>query len=321
MQHNKTAVIATAVLFFSIKEMVSCIIASNEKSGDIMEIKDFKIFQSVSQHQSISKAAKSLNYMQSHVTFRIKQLEQELNTQLFLRHNKGTTLTTDGEKFQTYVEKILATLNEIERDFDKQASSNGKIDIGIVETITKLPMLLSMFRKKSPQISLSLHTDVTANISKKIVNQNLDCGFVTGFKHHHNINKVELFKEKLVLISSTEMTQLEDITSAVFLVFKNGCNYRRNLEAWLKSENIKKPLLVEFGTMETIIGSVKSGIGISLVPKSSVQNDLENGSLYSYQLPDNYSNISTDFIWNKNYHLSPAMTHFIQTIKSVALEY
>lgn len=230
-------------------------------------------------------------------------------------------MTTDGEKFQTYVEKILATLNEIERDFDKQASSNGKIDIGIVETITKLPMLLSMFRKKSPQISLSLHTDVTANISKKIVNQNLDCGFVTGFKHHHNINKVELFKEKLVLISSTEMTQLEDITSAVFLVFKNGCNYRRNLEAWLKSENIKKPLLVEFGTMETIIGSVKSGIGISLVPKSSVQNDLENGSLYSYQLPDNYSNISTDFIWNKNYHLSPAMTHFIQTIKSVALEY
>ena len=301
--------------------MVSYIITSNEKSGDIMEIKDFKIFQSVSQHQSISKAAKSLNYVQSHVTFRIKQLEQELNTQLFLRHNKGTTLTTDGEKFQTYVEKILATLNEIERDFDKQEPSNGKIDIGIVETITKLPMLLSMFRKKSPQISLSLHTDVTANISKKIVNQNLDCGFVTGFKHHHNINKVELFKEKLVLISSTEMTQLEDITSAVFLVFKNGCNYRRNLEAWLKSENIKKPLLVEFGTMETIIGSVKSGIGISLVPKSSVQNDLENGSLYSYQLPDNYSNISTDFIWNKNYHLSPAMTHFIQTIKSAALEY
>ena len=54
----------------------------------------------------------------------------------------------------------------------------------------------------------------------KIVNQNLDCGFVTGFKHHHHINKVELFKEKLVLISGTEMTQLEDITSAVFLVFK-----------------------------------------------------------------------------------------------------
>ncbi|MFT3659025.1 LysR family transcriptional regulator [Staphylococcus ureilyticus] len=132
-----------------------------------MEIKDFKIFQSVSQHQSISKAAKSLNYVQSHVTFRIKQLEQELNTQLFLRHNKGTTLTKDGEKFQIYVEKILATLNEIEHNFDKQETSSGKIDIGIVETITKLPMLLSMFRKNSPHVSLSLHTDVTANISKK----------------------------------------------------------------------------------------------------------------------------------------------------------
>ena len=75
-------------------------------------------------------------------------------------------MTKDGEKFQIYVEKILATLNEIEHNFDKQETSSGKIDIGIVETITKLPMLLSMFRKNSPHVSLSLHTDVTANISK-----------------------------------------------------------------------------------------------------------------------------------------------------------
>lgn len=121
-----------------------------KKADDIMEIKDLKIFQSVSQYQSISRAAKSLNFVQSHVTSRIKRLEQELNTQLFLRHKKGTTLTSDGEKLQIYVEKIMDVLNEMESTFQKKEMSSGKIEIGIVETITKLPKVLSMFRKKYP---------------------------------------------------------------------------------------------------------------------------------------------------------------------------
>lgn len=289
-----------------------------KKADDIMEIKDLKIFQSVSQYQSISRAAKSLNFVQSHVTSRIKRLEQELNTQLFLRHKKGTTLTSDGEKLQIYVEKIMDVLNEMESTFQKKEMSSGKIEIGIVETITKLPKVLSMFRKKYPRVALSLYTDVTANISQKVVNQRLDCAFVTGFKQHHDINKIELFKEKLVLISNVDTMDLKDIASSVFLVFEKGCNYRRNLESWLKSENIKKPNLVEFGTLETIIGSVKSGIGISLVPESSVQHDLENGELYSYALPEKYSNISTDFIWNSNYHLNAPTSNFIQTVKNFA---
>ncbi|WP_434120853.1 helix-turn-helix domain-containing protein [Salinicoccus roseus] len=54
-----------------------------------MEIKDLRIFQSVAEAGSISKGAKALNFVQSHVTARIKALETELDTQLFLRHSRG----------------------------------------------------------------------------------------------------------------------------------------------------------------------------------------------------------------------------------------
>ena len=65
-----------------------------------MELKDLRIFQSVAEAGSISKGAKALNFVQSHVTARIKVLETELDTQLFLRHSRGTTLTSEGRKLR-----------------------------------------------------------------------------------------------------------------------------------------------------------------------------------------------------------------------------
>ncbi|ANR69525.1 LysR family transcriptional regulator [Staphylococcus equorum] len=280
-----------------------------------MEFKDLKIFQSVSDHESISRAAESLNYVQSHVTSRIKSLEAELNTKLFLRHNKGTTLTSEGRKLEEYVQQILKTMNEINDEFGDTEQPTGRLNIGTVETVTKLPNVLSMFRISCPKVSLSIDTDVTEKITKKVVDKTLDCAFISGFDNHTLINKIELFQEKLILISSDKNMSLKDLSLMPMLVFKNGCNYRRNLKLWLNDINVKNPKLVEFGTLETIIGSVKSGLGISLVPESTVSNYLEKEDLYSYDLPEKYSKISTDFIWHKQAFLTSTMDNFIQTVK------
>ena len=143
-----------------------------------------KIFQSVSEHGSISRAAESLNYVQSHVTSRIKLLEAELNTQLFLRHRKGTTLTSEGKKLQVYAEQIMKTMNDIDKAFHDTEQPSGRLDIGTVETITRLPGILSMFRKSYPDVSLSIDSNVTDTITEKVADKKLDCAFVAGFVQH-----------------------------------------------------------------------------------------------------------------------------------------
>lgn len=283
--------------------------------GDIMELKDLKIFQSVSAHGSISRAAASLNYVQSYITSRIKALEKELNTQLFLRHSKGTTLTSEGRKLQGYAEKIINTMDDIEKAFHDTEQPSGRLNIGTVETITRLPDVLSMFRRSYPSVSLSIDTDVTEKIAAKVVDKSLDCAFIAGFDHHPAINKAELFKEKLILVSSDQESSVEALKKEPMLVFKKGCNYRRNLERWLDDENVEDAAIVEFGTLETIIGCVKSGLGISLVPESTVASLLTAGELHSYELPKTYSEISTDFIWHKEAFLTPVLNRFIQTVQ------
>ncbi|MNE83830.1 HTH-type transcriptional regulator YofA [compost metagenome] len=65
------------------------------------------MFQAVAEEGSISKAAQSLNYVQSNVTARIQQLEQELGTPLFYRHSRGITLTSAGQTLMEYTVRIF----------------------------------------------------------------------------------------------------------------------------------------------------------------------------------------------------------------------
>ena len=280
-----------------------------------MEFKDLRIFQSVSEHGSISRAAKSLNYVQSYVTSRIKALEAELNTQLFLRHSKGTTLTSEGKKLQGYAEQIMKTMNDIDKAFHDTEQPSGRLDIGTVETITRLPAILSMFQKSYPAVSLSIDSDVTDTITAKVADKKLDCAFVSGFVQHPSISRAELFKEKLMLVYGDKNATLDELKAMPMLVFKPGCNYRRNLERWLHDERVEGAAIVEFGTLETIVGSIKSGLGISLVPESTVKGALEREELFGYELSPEYSEISTDFIWHKETYMTTAMNKFIQTVQ------
>lgn len=64
-----------------------------------MESHELKIFKHVAELQSVSKAAEKLGYVQPNVSQRIKNLENELGVQLFMRNNRGVTLTEEGKNY------------------------------------------------------------------------------------------------------------------------------------------------------------------------------------------------------------------------------
>ena len=72
-----------------------------------MDFKTLKIFRSVAQTGSISRAATELHYVQSNVSARIQQLEERLGATLFIRQSRGMTLTAAGETLMAYASRIL----------------------------------------------------------------------------------------------------------------------------------------------------------------------------------------------------------------------
>ncbi|MFD1416601.1 LysR family transcriptional regulator [Oceanobacillus jeddahense] len=285
-----------------------------------MEIKDLLIFQSVAHNGSISKAAEELNYVQSHITARIKSLESKLQTQLFDRHSRGTTVNSEGKKLLVYTEKILFMIEEMNKDFRDSENPSGSLEIGTIETVMKLPMVLSIFHKNFPNVDLTLKTGVSKVLINQILKNELDGAFVTGFGKHPEIEQIDIFQGELVIISDRKSIDYEHLKTKPLLVFNSGCSYRTRLENWLHEEGIMNPKIMEFGALETILGGVVSGLGISLVSRSAVSHLEAAGIIQCYPIPKKYSAISTVFIRRADTYLTNTMEKFIDTINEFKKE-
>ena len=192
----------------------------------------------------------------------------------------------------------------------------GKLDIGTVETVIQLPSILSMYNKKYQHIDISLTTGVTEQLIDEVLNYRLDGAFVTGHSSqiHPDLVQYEVFEEELVLISDTSPITLDELKEKPFLVFNPGCGYRAKLQEWLRDEQVVSSKLMELGTLETILGSVYSGLGVSFVPRSTVEHHEVRGLIQCHELPEQYSKIKTVFIRKKDAFLTATIEKFIETI-------
>lgn len=279
-----------------------------------MEFNDLKIFQTVAAYGSISKAALELNYVQSNVTARIKLLEKELRTPLFYRHKRGMILNPEGKRLLEHSREILSRMEEMIHIFEDKSNPSGVLEIGIVETVIALPDILSSYYSKYPNVELSLKTGVTDHLLQQVIDMKLDGAFVTGPIRHPLIEQVEVIQEKLVLVTKGETFSIEEITKRPLLLYNKGCGYRERLESWMKAEGIIPKQIMEFGTFGTIIGSVAAGIGITIIPESSISDLVANGTVFCHSVPEPYHEITTIFIWRKDSYISSTLQCFMDEI-------
>ncbi|MGM1045716.1 DNA-binding transcriptional regulator, LysR family [Paenibacillus uliginis N3/975] len=279
-----------------------------------MEFNDLKIFQTVAKYGSVSKAALELNYVQSNVTARIKLLEKELRTPLFYRHKRGMTLNPEGKRLLEQSRVILSGIEEMKRTFQDKSNPSGVLEIGIVETVMALPDILASYYSKYPNVELSLKAGVTDLLVQQVIDMKLDGAFVTGPIKHPLIEQVEVIQEKMVLVTKEKSFSIEEMTKKPLLLYKKGCGYRERLESWMKAEGIIPKQIMEFGTFGTIIGSVAAGIGITIIPESSITDMVANGTVFCHSVPEPYHEITTIFIRRKDSYITSTLQCFMDEI-------
>ena len=277
-----------------------------------MEINDLRIFQIVAYEKSISKAALKLGYAQSNITMRIKVLENELNTTLFTRNNKGTTLTAHGEKLLQYVDKIIKLVDEVKEDFNI-SNSNSKLTIGATQTISasRLPKLFALFHKKNPTVPLVLKTEKQEVLLDKLIKGELDGAFIYDKFTSVKIKEIFSFEEKIALISSTIINDTSNITAPIIVNTDNHCPYGQLLKKWFIVNSFKPSDIIEFDTLESILNGITAGLGVSLLPISVLP---EKHNFHIYDLTDDFKKLKIKFVINKNRKFNNSLKSFISVL-------
>ncbi|GAA3404296.1 LysR family transcriptional regulator [Paenibacillus hodogayensis] len=285
-----------------------------------MEIRDMHIFLTVANEGSITRAAEKLEYVQSSISIRIQQLEHELNTVLFFRQRQGVRLTTSGQILKSYVEKILSLTQEAKQVVSDRSTPQGPLRVGCLETTAaiRLPNILADYHSSYPEVDLTLKTGTTDELTKLVLKFELDGAFVSAPMGHEELETTTIGYEELVLVTGGQhlsMERMEELQNQTLLVFRTGCSYRQKYEDWLSLKGIKPAKIMEFGTVEGILGCIHAGLGISLLPHSVVERAKEHYRLQIQKIAEKSFKTATLFVRRKDSYYTPAVSELIRIAK------
>ena len=279
----------------------------------MIDLQTLIFFKTVAECSSFSAASHKLKYAQSNISTKIIRLENDLQTALFYRNNKGVTLTPKGKLFLDYTNEMLCLLETAEIAMKDNVEASGSLTIGSLETITQtyLPRLLSNYHKNNPKVQLSIKTGTSVELIDAVLNRTLDAAFISGPAKHPNLVKKKYKSEKLLLATTSDSkATLQKLQNETLLVFTNGCYYRHLLEQLLHDNNIVPKQAIEYDSISGIIASLCAGLGISLLPRSVLSEYQKYNMLSTMEVDECYSLVDTYFIYRNDYYFTTAFSHF-----------
>ncbi|HHW1961134.1 TPA: LysR family transcriptional regulator NmoR [Pseudomonas aeruginosa] len=267
-----------------------------------MDLSSLEIFRAVAHEASVTRAAQQLQRAQSNVTTRIRQLEEDLGVELFLRDGKRMSLTERGSEFLAYAEQLLALADEARQSMHP-AEPGGRLRLGSMESTaaSRLPALLASYHKACPRVALEVSTGTSRALFDGVRARRLDCALVAagpgwaGELDGSGLRGEPLFREELLMILPAEHPPVHDVAEVrlrTLAGFARGCTYWQ-----LAEDSLGTPLTVqEVGSYHAILACVAAGACVGVLPRSVLQL-LGTPPLRSLPLAE----VDTWLVWREGY--------------------
>jgi len=281
-----------------------------------MDLETLKIFEAVAAELSVTRAAARLGRAPSNVTTRIQQLEAELDAALFIRLGKRITLSTAGQRFLTYAQRLLALEDEARQAVG--AGSGGSLRIGSMESTaaSRLPGPLAAFNRAHPATRLEVSTGPSGPLVEEVRDGRLDCAFVALPAELENepalaemgLQSAPVWEESLLLLlppSDAEATAPAELRTRTLAAFKPGCTYRAMAEQRLGIVAGSAWRIQELGSYHAMVAAVSAGACVTLLPRSVLELSRVSDDLTTLEM----GSATTRLLWRSGYE-TPAFQAF-----------
>lgn len=298
-----------------------------------MNLKQLEAFVKVSEGGSFSKAAKDLYLTQPTVSAHIAALEKELGVRLFIRNTKEVAMSEDGQELYKYAKQMVELEKKIEERFNLRGDE-GKHCITIAASTIPaqylLPKALIRFKEKYPDEQFKVVETDSAQVVKQIVDGVADVGFTGTVLEKKYCKYLPFYKDKLnVITPNTERyqkirelygTDISWIRSEHIIMREEGSGTRKEAEKQLKKIDIQlsdMDIIASIDNQETIKRSVRAGMGISILSQLATREEVVNGHMLAFEIPESDEGRDINLVYNKNNQLSKNIERFIKVVREV----
>jgi DNA-binding transcriptional LysR family regulator len=267
-----------------------------------MDLVDLHIFMTVVREGGVTRAAERLNRVQSNVTTRIRQLEDDLDVKLFIREGKRLHLAPQGQTLLGYAERLLALADEA-RASVRDPRPRGTFRIGAMESTAavRLPKALTEYHRLYPDVALELRTGNPGVLATAILAGELDAALVAEPIADIPFDKITVFVEEPVIVSAAGYPGIgkKRPFPTTIVAFEHGCPHRKRLESLYEKHGEMPERTIELGSYHAMLGCVVAGMGIALLPRSVLSTFPESKRLTVHSLPPGENRMETVLIWRK----------------------
>ncbi len=289
-----------------------------------MTLRELELFYYLADNPHISKLAKNINISQSAISLAIKSLEKKLTEPLFDRIGKKLILNERGRLFKEKTYKHYLALKDTEELFTKNKLS-GILKITSSKTIGDFIMPQIIFDFLSTYSDVEIKKDITnsSTIVKRILNGEIDMGFIESSYNSLDIVKERIGKDRLIIVSgdknlSKDSFYIDQLFSKKWLLREEGSGTREIFLEKLGEHAKGIDTYMEFSEFEEIKGLLeKNREAITCISQFSVKKELQRGELFEVKL----KNISFERDFFLVYHKNKYQSKFFKRYKEFARDY
>ncbi|RHW31139.1 LysR family transcriptional regulator [Neobacillus notoginsengisoli] len=251
-------------------------------------LSEFHLLSVLAQEMNMRKASERLFVSQPALSQRLQSIEKDWAAKLFIRSQKGLTLTPQGEEIIRFVNGVLKEEEKVResiRSMESGVSGTLKIAVATIVGQHWLPKVLKKYIERYPQAKISLVTGWSSEILKSLYDQQVHIGIIRGTPEWKG-KKIHLFEDRLFLVDR-EISSMEEVvkTDRPFIQFKSDSNYYQEIQDWWHRQFTFPPKrTVVVDQIETCKQMAINGIGYAILPEITLNG--EETEIYKLPLLD-----------------------------------
>jgi DNA-binding transcriptional LysR family regulator len=291
-----------------------------------MQLEALKIYCDVVRFHSFSRGAEENGVLQSSVSQAVQNIEENLGVTLIDRSCRPWELTDEGRLFYDGCREVLEKFEDtVARVKGASASGNAVIRVAAIYSVNMRDMSqrVQSFQRQNPEAKVEVDYAHPDRVLERVLNDEADLGIISYPDERKGLTIIPWLEQEMVLVctpqhrlAKVKSVDVSALRDEVFVGFDTDLVIAKKIDRFLKDHDVDPNVAVRFDNIEAAKRAVEAGSGVAILPKPTLEHELQLGTLAAVSLEDCKFTRPLGIIHRKGRKLYPNTEAFIEVLKN-----